>query len=89
MLNLAGLRISRLWRAWQTICLVIALLGVLSVLGSCAAHPRHNTMPDDDSLEAQPLGDDDSLADKAGEAGVVGLVIGVIVGGILLSIFLL
>ena len=89
MLNLAGLRISHLRRAWQTLCVVIALLGVLSVLGSCAAHPRHNTMLDDDTLEAQPLNEDDSLGDKAGEVGVVGLVVAVIVGGILLPIFLL
>ena len=46
-------------------------------------------MPDDDSIEAQPLGDDESLADKAGEVGVVGLAVGIIVGGILLPIFLL
>jgi hypothetical protein len=71
------------------ICVVIALLGVLSVLGSCSARQRFNTVPDDDSLEAQPLGDDDSLADKAGEVGVVGLAVGIIVGGILLPIFLL
>jgi len=68
---------------------VVALLGALSVFGSCATHQRHSAIPDDDSFEAQPLGDDDSLADKAGELGVVGLVVVVIVGGILLPIFLL
>jgi hypothetical protein len=89
VLNLAGLRISRLWRAWQTICVMVALLGVLSLLGGCGAHQRHGTIAEDDSFEAQPLGDDDSLADKVGEVGVVGLVVVVIVGGILLPIFLL
>ena len=71
------------------ICVVVALLGVLSVLGSCAPRQPSSTMPDDDSFAAEPLDDDDSLADKAGEVGVVGLVVGVIVGGILLPIFLL
>jgi hypothetical protein len=71
------------------ICVVVALLGALSVLGSCAPRQRSSTPPDDDSLMAQPLGDDDSPADKAGEVGVVGLVVTVIVGGILLPIFLL
>jgi hypothetical protein len=84
-----GLEKSRLWRAWQTICVVVAVVGVLSVLGSCATHQRPNMMSNEDSLAAQPLRDDDSLADKAGEVGVVGLVIGVIVGGILLPILLL
>jgi hypothetical protein len=89
VLNLADLRITHLRRTWQTICVVIALTAVLSVLGSCAAHPRYNTMPEDDTLEAQPLSEDESLADKAGEVGVVGLAVGIIVGGILLPIFLL
>ena len=68
---------------------MVALLGALLVLGSCAAHQPDSMIPDDDSIEAQPLGDDDSLADKAGEVGVVGLAVGIIVGGILLPIFLL
>jgi hypothetical protein len=88
VLNLAALRISHLRRAWQTICVTIALLGVLSVLGSCAAQPRYNTMPEDDTLD-RPLSEDESLADKAGQVGVVGVVVGVVVGGILLPIFLL
>ncbi len=77
-----------LWRAWRTACVLVALLWVLAALGGCAAHQR-GSPPQDDSLEAQPLGDDDTLADKAGEVGVVGLVLGVMVGGILLPLFLL
>jgi len=88
LLNLPGSRTSRLWGAWRTTCVVVALLGALSVVGSCASHQRHSTVPDDDSFEAQPLDDDNSFADKAGEVGVVGLVVGVIIGGILLPIFL-
>jgi hypothetical protein len=68
----------------------VALLGALSVLGSCAAHQPQPTIPEDDNIEeAHPLADDESVADKAGEVGVVGLAVGVIVGGILLPIFLL
>jgi hypothetical protein len=89
VLTLARLRIPYLRRAGQTICVVVALLGVLSALGSCAPRQRSSTVPDDESIEAQPLGDDDSPADKAGEAGVAGLAVGIIVGGILLPIFLL
>ena len=67
-----------------------ALLGAVLVLGGCAAHQPQPTTPEDSDIEeAQPLADDDSVADKAGEVGVVGLVVGVIVGGILLPIFLL
>jgi hypothetical protein len=68
----------------------VALLAAVSVLGSCAAHQPQPTIPEDDNIEeAQPLADDESLADKAGEVGVVGLVVAIIVGGILLPIFLL
>jgi hypothetical protein len=68
----------------------VALLAAVSVLGSCAAHQPQPTIPEDDNIEeAQPFPDDESVADKAGEVGVVGLVVGVIVGGILLPIFLL
>jgi hypothetical protein len=84
------LRKSGLWRAWGTFCVVVALLGALSLLGSCAARQPQPTILEDDTIEeAHPLADDESVADKAGEVGVVGLVVGVIVGGILLPIFLL
>ena len=70
--------------------MAVVLLGAVSVLGSCAAHQPEPTIREDDNIEeAQPLADDESVADKAGEVGVVGLVVAVIVGGILLPIFLL
>ncbi len=79
---------SRLGRAWRTVCLSLALLLVVSALPSCATQQRHAAV-DDDIFQAQPLGEEDSMADKAGEVGVVGLVVGVLVGGILLPLFLL
>jgi hypothetical protein len=80
---------SHLWRAGRMICVAVALLGVLSMLGSCAPRQPLSATPDDDTFAAQPLDEDDSLTDKAGEVGVVGLAVAVIAGGILLPILLL
>ncbi len=84
---MSGPSAPRFWsRAWVMFALVVALSGV----GGCAAsHPRPSAAEQEDTLEAQPLPDDDSVADKAGELGVVGLMVTGIVGGILLPLFLL
>lgn len=79
----------RLWTAWRTACVTLALLAMLSAFGGCATSHPHRAIEQEDSLEAQPLPDNDSLADKAGEMGVVGVLVTAIVGGILLPIFLL
>ncbi len=76
-------------RAVAVVCMLFVVLSGPSMLAGCSAQPRHTAAQDDDRLEAQPLDDDESAADKAGEIGVVGIVVGVIVGGILMPLFLL
>ncbi len=80
---------ARLWAIGCTACVALALLTALASVGGCASVQTHRTVEQEDSLEAQPLPDDDSTADKVGEMGIVGLMVTGIVGGILLPIFLL
>ncbi len=80
---------ARLRAVGCTACVALTLLAALSGVGGCASAQAHHAVQQEDSLEAQPLPDDDSTADKVGEMGIVGLMVTGIVGGILLPIFLL
>ena len=91
MIGKAKSRAGRAWvrlRVLPVIWVLLMPVGGTSMLAGCSAQPRHIAAQDDDRLEAHPLDDDDSLADKAGQVGVVGIVLGVIVGGILMPLFL-
>ena len=78
--------------SWQSLILLLVLTSSLSWGVGCAGRDHYGGgIEDSTSIErpAVPLSEEESLADKAGEVGVVVLMVVVAVGGILLPILLL
>ena len=78
-------------RSWQAALVVLVLSGLLLVAPGCASEQQ--SAKRDDSIEsterpAQPLEEEEGLADKVGEVGVVLLLVGGVVAGILLPLLL-
>jgi ABC-type Fe3+ transport system permease subunit len=77
---------------WRMAVVLMAVCSVLVLAAGCASHQRQaTTIEEETSSErpARPLSEEESLADRAGEIGVVLLVVLVTVGGILVPILLL
>jgi hypothetical protein len=79
-------------QSWQMAC-ALSALSVVLVLGAGCASRQQQTAPIEEpaAIErpARPLGEEESLFDRIGEAGVVILVIGVTVGLIVVPLLLL
>jgi len=79
-------------RPLHLLVLLFALSGVLFLGAGCASR-QHQPAPveDDSGIErpAVPLGEEEGLADRIGEVGVVILVVGITIGLILIPILLL
>jgi hypothetical protein len=72
--------------------LLLALSGVLFLGGGCASRQRQPAEVDESTTverPAVPLSEEQGLADRIGEVGVVILVVGVTIGLILIPILLL
>lgn len=83
---------STVMAAGHKVLVFVALWGVLGLAAGCASHQREAAQIDETtSIErpAVPLSDEQTLADRIGEVGIVLLVIAVTVGGILLPLLLL
>ncbi len=77
---------------WQMTFGLAALCAVLFLGVGCAAHHRQPSAVEDDAgieRPAQPLGEEEGLADRIGQIGIVLLLVVVTVGGILVPILLL
>jgi len=74
----------------RMVVLYVALSSGLSLTAGCAARQTQPPMIDTTSIErpAEPLDDEESLADRIGEVGIVILVLVIAVGGILIPILL-
>jgi hypothetical protein len=76
-------------QAWQVAITRMALCTVLSLAAGCAGRqPETPWIEEPVGIErpAVPLGEEESLADRIGEVGVVLLVVGVTIGGIIVSL---
>jgi len=78
-------------RSWQTAIVLVLLSGILLIAPSCAS--EQHTSGGGGSIEgierpARPLGEEESLADKIGEVGVVLLVVGSVAAGIVIPLLL-
>jgi hypothetical protein len=76
--------------ALRMVVLFVALCSAPLATTGCAARPMQPPMIETETIErpAEPLDDEESLADRIGEVGIVILVVGIAIGGILLPIFL-
>ena len=77
---------------WQKILGLAVLCAVLVLATGCAAHQSYpSAIEDEAGIErpAEPLSDEQDLADRIGEVGIVILVVVVTVGGILVPLLLL
>jgi len=78
--------------AWQMFVVLMAVSLSIVVGSGCAGRQPHGaSIEDRTSIErpARPLSDEEGLADKIGEIGIVLLVVGIAVGGILVPILFL
>ena len=79
-------------RSWRVFLVLTALCASLLLASGCAGRqPQGTSIESPASIErpAQSLGEEESLADKIGQVGVVLLVVGAAIGGILVPLLLL
>ena len=77
---------------WQSVLRLVVLGIMLSGAVGCAARQPHPASVEESAgieRPARPLEEEESFWDRAGEVGIVLLIVGITVGGILLPILLL
>ena len=77
---------------WQKVLGLAVVCAVLVLAAGCATHQRYPSAAEEEAgieRPAQPLGEEEGLADRIGEVGIVILVVVVTVGGILVPLLLL
>ena len=75
---------------WQMSVVRIVLCGLLLLAAGCAGHQgQTGTIEEPVSIErpAVPVGEEENMADKIGEVGIVLLGVAVLVGGIVAALF--
>jgi len=76
---------------WRTLLVVTLVWVGLSVFAGCSGgqHPTSYSSPTGIERPAQPVEEEEGFSDKAGEVGVVLLVVGATVAGVLVPLLLL
>ena len=89
-IELSTRSLARCAPGWLLVCVGVALAGVLCTGAGCASRQR-TAVEEPTSIErpAVALEEEEGIADKIGQVGVVLLVVGVTIGLILLPILLL
>jgi len=83
---------AKVMHRWHTLLVITLVWAGLSVFAGCSGgqrHPTWHSSPTGIERPAQPVEEEEDFSDKAGDLGVVLLVVGVTVAGVLVPLLLL